>query len=146
MAKRQIDWHSRLFPLWPFLLFGFLPHGIADADWSLMLVLVIAGGVFAAVYLIGIYHWHEITDTALVIHAGPFGQRVPLAAIFDVAPTCDGVPASRNAIRVRYYTTGIAGDSVIIFAHDGGKFIGAIADRCPQLEHYGTGLRRTMST
>jgi hypothetical protein len=147
MAKQTFDWWSLSFLLAPLLeLLCYLSWGTEFGTPMVSLMLFLAIGSFVLLLWMCLSHSYKFTQTELVFRAGPFRRTLSFDDIFEVMPTHDGVPKSRGAVRIRYYMTGIAGDSSMMFPRNQSEFFAEMASRCPQLEAFGGGLKRATST
>jgi hypothetical protein len=143
MAQRKIDWNLELILLTTLL--NLIGYFFLASGYSIFLLVVAIGG-FCMLLWMCLSHEHKFTETTLTFRAGPFRQAIPLVDIFEVMPTHDGVPKSRGAVRVRYYTNGFAGDSFMMIPRNQSEFRTEMASRCPHLEASGDGLKRAAST
>jgi hypothetical protein len=147
MAKQTFDWWSLSLLLAPLLeLLGYLSWGTEFGTPMVILMLLLAVGTFVLLLWMCLSHSYKFTQTGLVFRAGPLGRTLSFGDIFEVMPTHDGVPKSRGEVRIRYYMSGIAGDSFMMFPRNQSEIFAEMASRCPHLEVFGGGLKRATST
>jgi hypothetical protein len=147
MAKQKIEWGWALFLVVPLVeLIGCLRYGSAFESPYFFLALFIGGGSFLLFLWVCSSHDYKFTESSLIFRAGPFRKTVALIDIFEVGPTHDGIPESRGAVQIRYYMSGIAGDSFMMIPKNRDEFLAEIGARCPHLEAYQDGFKRAAST
>ncbi len=117
--NKRIDWGSRI-RFWLCQLFGVyrlfvtFTECVFESPYFFLMLVIVRGISFVLFLWVCLSHEYKFTESALIFRAGPFRKTVALIDIFEVMPTDDGIPRSRGAVRVRYYMTGIAGDSFMM--------------------------------